>query len=50
MTAFGRVKFVSYGKKTNQNKLATYLVQWHQRQAGMCLAQRICHGQIPIPP
>jgi branched-chain amino acid transport system substrate-binding protein len=28
MTAFGRVKFISYGKKTNQNKLPTYLVQW----------------------
>lgn len=29
-TAFGRVKFVSYGKKTNQNKVATYLVQWQK--------------------
>ncbi|MBI4765800.1 MAG: ABC transporter substrate-binding protein [Deltaproteobacteria bacterium] len=29
MTAFGRIQFGSYGKKTNQNKLATYLVQWH---------------------
>ncbi len=28
MTAFGRVKFVSYDKKTNQNKLPIYLVQW----------------------
>lgn len=28
MTAFGRIKFTSYGKKTNQNKLPTYLVQW----------------------
>ncbi|MEJ2365016.1 MAG: ABC transporter substrate-binding protein [Deltaproteobacteria bacterium] len=28
MTAFGPVKFVSYGKKTNQNKLTTYVVQW----------------------
>ncbi len=28
MTAFGPVKFVSYGKKTQQNKLPTYLVQW----------------------
>lgn len=30
MTAFGRVKFIAYGKKTNQNKLATYLVQWNK--------------------
>jgi branched-chain amino acid transport system substrate-binding protein len=28
MTAFGRIKFISYDKKTNQNKLPTYLVQW----------------------
>ncbi|MEM5788122.1 MAG: ABC transporter substrate-binding protein, partial [Syntrophobacteraceae bacterium] len=28
MTVFGPVKFVSYGKMTNQNKLPTYLVQW----------------------
>ena len=28
MTAFGRVKFVSYDKKVNQNKLPVYLVQW----------------------
>jgi branched-chain amino acid transport system substrate-binding protein len=28
MTVFGPVKFVSYGKKTQQNKLPTFLVQW----------------------
>jgi len=28
MTAFGPVKFISYGKKTQQNKLPTFLVQW----------------------
>ncbi|MBW2205534.1 MAG: ABC transporter substrate-binding protein, partial [Deltaproteobacteria bacterium] len=28
MTAFGPVKFVSYGKKINQNSLPTFLVQW----------------------
>jgi branched-chain amino acid transport system substrate-binding protein len=28
MTVFGAVKFISYGKKINQNKLPTYLVQW----------------------
>lgn len=27
-TVFGPVKFISYDKKTNQNKLSTYLVQW----------------------
>jgi branched-chain amino acid transport system substrate-binding protein len=28
MTVFGKVKFISYEKKANQNKLPTYLVQW----------------------
>ncbi len=28
MTVFGPVKFISYEKMTNQNKLPTYLVQW----------------------
>ena len=28
MTAFGPVKFISYGKKKQQNSLPTYLVQW----------------------
>jgi len=30
ITAFGPVKFISYGKKTNQNKLPTFLVQWQK--------------------
>jgi branched-chain amino acid transport system substrate-binding protein len=28
MTILGRVKFVSYGKKTQQNRLRSYLLQW----------------------
>jgi branched-chain amino acid transport system substrate-binding protein len=28
MTVFGPVKFISYDKKVNQNKLDTYVVQW----------------------
>jgi branched-chain amino acid transport system substrate-binding protein len=28
MTAFGPVKFTSYGKKINQNRLSSYVVQW----------------------
>lgn len=28
MTVFGPIKFVSYGKKTQQNSLPTYIVQW----------------------
>lgn len=30
MTAFGPVKFVSYGKKKQQNSLPTYVVQWQK--------------------
>jgi branched-chain amino acid transport system substrate-binding protein len=30
MTVFGPVKFISYGKKTNQNKLSPYVVQWQK--------------------
>jgi branched-chain amino acid transport system substrate-binding protein len=30
MTAFGPVKFISYEKKTQQNSLPTYVVQWQQ--------------------
>ena len=29
-TVFGPVKFVSYGKMTNQNRLTTYVVQWQE--------------------
>ncbi len=29
-TAFGPVKFTSYGKMTNQNKLTSYVVQWQE--------------------
>ena len=28
MTVFGKIKFTSYGKMTNQSKVPTYLVQW----------------------
>jgi branched-chain amino acid transport system substrate-binding protein len=28
LTVFGPVKFISYDKFTNQNKLSTYVVQW----------------------
>jgi len=28
MTAFGPVKFIDYGQKTNQNSVPTYVVQW----------------------
>jgi len=30
LTAFGPVKFTSYDRKTQQNSLPTYLVQWQK--------------------
>jgi len=30
MTVFGPVKFIAYGKKKQQNRLPTYLVQWQK--------------------
>jgi branched-chain amino acid transport system substrate-binding protein len=30
MSAFGPVRFTSYDKKTQQNSLPTYLVQWQK--------------------
>lgn len=30
MTVFGPVKFISYGKKTQQNSLPTYVAQWQK--------------------
>jgi branched-chain amino acid transport system substrate-binding protein len=31
-TVFGPVKFISYGKMTNQNQMTTYVVQWQKEK------------------
>ena len=50
MTVFGRVKFISYDKKTNQNKLPTYLVQWIKGKLECVWPREVCDGQVCISP
>jgi branched-chain amino acid transport system substrate-binding protein len=51
MTAFGPVKFVSYGKKTQQNKLPTYLVQWQGGKLETVWPQELATkpAKFPVP-
>ena len=52
MTLFGPVKFISYGKKTQQNELPTYLVQWQKGVSGNRMATESCleADVYPVPP
>ncbi|MEW6720040.1 MAG: ABC transporter substrate-binding protein [Thermodesulfobacteriota bacterium] len=52
MTAFGPVKFVSYGKKTQQNKLDTYLVQWQKGELEAVWPTKVATKKYiyPTPP
>jgi len=49
MTAFGPVKFVSYGKKTNQNKLTTYVVQWQNGQLKLIWPKDLANAKYGYP-
>ena len=49
MTAFGPVKFVSYGKKTNQNKLTTYVVQWQNGQLKLIWPTDLANAKYAYP-
>ncbi len=49
MTAFGKIKFVSYGKKTNQNKLATYLVQWRNGKLECVWPKEFANAKYAYP-
>ena len=51
-TAFGPVKFVSYGKKTQQNKLDTYLVQWQKGELDAVWPKSVATKKYiyPTPP
>jgi branched-chain amino acid transport system substrate-binding protein len=52
MTAFGPVKFVSYGKKTQQNLLPTYLVQWQKGELETVWPKDVATKAFifPVPP
>jgi branched-chain amino acid transport system substrate-binding protein len=51
-TAFGPVKFVSYGKKTQQNSLPTYLVQWQKGALETVWPREVATKPFvyPVPP
>jgi branched-chain amino acid transport system substrate-binding protein len=49
MTVFGPVKFVSYGKKTNQNKLITYVVQWQKGDLKLIWPKDLANAKYVYP-
>ena len=49
MTIFGPVKFVSYGKKINQNKLQTYVVQWLDGKLKMIWPKSLAKADYVYP-
>jgi branched-chain amino acid transport system substrate-binding protein len=49
MTVFGPVKFTSYGKKINQNKLETYVVQWIDGKLEMIWPKDLAQTQYVYP-
>ncbi|MBF0508997.1 MAG: ABC transporter substrate-binding protein [Deltaproteobacteria bacterium] len=52
MTAFGPVKFISYGKMTQQNKLPTFLVQWQKGKLETVWPENVSTAKYiyPVPP
>ncbi len=49
MTAFGPVKFTSYGKKIQQNKLGTYVVQWIDGKLEIIWPQKLARTKYIYP-
>ena len=49
MTVFGRVRFLSYGKKINQNRLPTYLVQWVEGKLECVWPKELATAQYIFP-
>lgn len=49
MTVFGPVKFVSYGKKTQQNSLPTYLVQWINGKLEIVWPKKVATARYVYP-
>lgn len=49
MTVFGPVKFTSYGKHKNQNKLPTYVVQWLEGRLEMVWPPDIATKKFVFP-
>ena len=49
MTVFGPVKFISYDKKTNQNKLTTYVVQWQNGKLQLIWPKNLANAKYHYP-
>jgi branched-chain amino acid transport system substrate-binding protein len=49
MTVFGPVKFISYDKKTNQNKLVTYVVQWQDGKLRLIWPKKLANAKYIYP-
>ena len=49
MTLFGPIKFTSYGKKTNQNKLTSYVVQWQYSRLKLIWPNNLANAKYVFP-
>jgi branched-chain amino acid transport system substrate-binding protein len=49
MTLFGPVKFTAYDKKTNQNKLSTYVVQWQYSRLKLIWPRNLANADYVYP-
>ena len=49
ITVFGPVKFISYDKKTNQNKLTSYVVQWQFSQLKLIWPRHLANADYVFP-
>ena len=49
MTLFGPVRFTSYDKKTNQNKLTTYVVQWQYSRLKLIWPRELANADYVYP-
>ena len=49
MTVFGPVKFTSYDKKTNQNRLTTYVVQWQNGKLQLIWPKNLANAKYVYP-
>jgi branched-chain amino acid transport system substrate-binding protein len=49
MTVFGPVYFTSYGKKTNQNRLTTYVVQWQDGHLQLIWPKNLANAKYVYP-
>jgi branched-chain amino acid transport system substrate-binding protein len=49
MTLFGPVRFTSYGKKINQNKLTSYVVQWQFSRLKLIWPRNLANADYVYP-